>query len=125
VQALQPFSVADVSFASRHVLRVPGVDHHHLEPALLQNFEDRDPVDPGGLHGDRFYSTTGEPVRQPMKVIGESLERPDRFRVAIRANGRDMHGGTDVDRGRGGMNRGQTRSRTGAFRLRHAFYPPA
>jgi hypothetical protein len=58
-----------------------------------------------------------------MKVIGESLERPDRFRVAIRANGRDMHGGTDVDRGRGGMNRGQTRSRTGTFWLRHAFYP--
>ena len=48
-----------------------------------------------------------------MKVIGESPERPDRFRVTIRANGRDMHGGTDIDRRRGGMNRGQTRSRTG------------
>jgi len=107
------------------MLGVPGVDQQNLEAALLQDLEHRDPVDPGRLHGDRFDPTTGEPVRQPMKVIGESLERPDRFRVAIRANGRDMHGGTDVDRGRGGMNRGQTRSRTGTFWLRHAFYPPA
>ena len=49
VQTLQPFRVTDVSFAPRHVLRVPRVDHHHLEPALLQDFEDRDPVDPGRI----------------------------------------------------------------------------
>jgi hypothetical protein len=41
-----------------------------------------------------------EPIRQPMKVIGKRLERPDRFRVPIRANGCDVYFGADIDRSR-------------------------
>ena len=38
VQALQPLRVADVGLPPRHMLRVPRVDHHHLEPTLFQDF---------------------------------------------------------------------------------------
>src|ERR1700693_1619935 len=90
------------------MLRVPRVDYHHLEPALFQDFEDRDPVNPGRFHHDRPDAALGEPVGQPVKVIGEGLERSDRFLVAIRADSRDMYRGADIDRGRGRMNWEQT-----------------
>ena len=37
VKALQPLRVADVGLPPRHVLGVPCIDHHYLEPALLQD----------------------------------------------------------------------------------------
>ena len=39
-----------------------------------------------------------------MKIIGKSPERPDGFLITIRADRRDMHGGTNINRRRGGMN---------------------
>lgn len=104
VQTLQPLRVADVGLAARYVLRVPGVDHHHLESALFEDFENRDPVDACRFHDDCLDPAIGEPVRQPVKVIGKGPERPDRFHVAIRTHGRDVYGGANVDRRRGRMN---------------------
>jgi hypothetical protein len=40
-QALQPLRVADVGLPPEQMLRFPRVGHHHLEPALFQDFEDR------------------------------------------------------------------------------------
>jgi hypothetical protein len=57
-----------------------------------------------------------------VKIIGEGPERPDRVCVAIRANGRDVHGGTNIDCRRRGMNRGQIPPRTGSFSVRHVSY---
>jgi len=60
VQASQPLRVAYVGLPPRHMLRVPRVDHHHLEPALFQDFEDRDPLNPGQRKGrGRFPSLRG------------------------------------------------------------------
>jgi hypothetical protein len=57
---------------------------------LFLDFEDRDPVTPGRFHPDWPDAALGEPVGQPVKVIGEGLERSDRFLVAIRADCPDM-----------------------------------
>jgi hypothetical protein len=46
VKSLEPLRIADVGLAPRYVLRVPGVNHDYLEAALLQDLEDRDPIDP-------------------------------------------------------------------------------
>jgi hypothetical protein len=51
---LKPLRIADIGFAPRYVLRVPGVDHHHLEATLFEDFEDRDPINPSRFHDDRL-----------------------------------------------------------------------
>ena len=79
------------------MLGVTGVDQNHLEAALLQDLEHRDPVDPGRLHGDRLDPELLEP--QTMEIIGEGAERADRLRGAIRSNRRGMHLRPHVDGG--------------------------
>ena len=123
MQTLQPFRVTDIGFAPRHVLRVARVDHHHLEASLLQDLEHRDPVNSGRFHDDGFHPTLGEPVRQTMKVIGESPERPHGFLITIRADRRDMHRGTDINRRRGGMNQRQFPRFAISLPLRHTVPP--
>jgi hypothetical protein len=83
------------------VLGVTGIDHHDLESALFQDLEDRNPIDPGRLHDDRPDPASGEPIRQPSQVVGEGSKRPDRLFVAIRTDGRNMHGGANIDCRRG------------------------
>jgi hypothetical protein len=125
VSALQPLCVADIGFSSRHVFGVSGVDQHNLEPALLQDLVCRDPVNPGRFHDHRLYPTTGELVRQPMKILGERLERPNRFRIAIWADRRHVHGGSNIDRRRSRMNRGEVPLRARSLCFRHCVDPPA
>jgi len=101
------------------VLRVTGVDHHHLEPTLFEDFEYRNPINTGRLHDDCLYPAAGEPVRQPVKIVGEGSERPDWFTVAFRANRGDMYCGADINRRRGRMDRDQVSRFTGPLRLSH------
>ena len=68
--------IADVGLPSGHVLGIPGIDHHDRKPALFQDLEDGDPIDPGRLHGDRLDPAAGEPVCQPFQVIAEGAECP-------------------------------------------------
>jgi len=119
VQALQPFGVTDVGLAPWDVLGIPGVHQHHLEPTLLQDLVDRDPVDPGALHDDRLDAALGEPIGQPVEIGGEGLERPHRLLIAIRTDGGHVHGGADVDRRRVRVNRGQLLPTAGPLGLRH------
>src|SRR4051812_42721742 len=82
-------------------LSVPCIDHDRLEPALLEDLEHWDPIDPGRFHRDRLYPTSGEPVCQPVKISGEGTKRPDRLFVAVRANRCDVHSGSDINSRRG------------------------
>jgi len=89
VQALQPLRIAHVGLATRHVFGVPGVDQHHLEPALLQ----------------------------AVQVLNEGLERPHRLLVAVRTDSGHVHSGAGVDGRRSGMNRRQVFPSAGLLRL--------
>ena len=124
VQPLQPLRIADVRLPSRHVLGVTGIDHHDVKSALFQNLEDGDPIDPSRIHGDRLDPTASEPVCQSFQVTGKSTERPHRLFVAIRTDGRDMHGSADIDRCCSRMNRRPMPWRARLLRLRHAVSPP-
>jgi hypothetical protein len=125
VEALQPSCVADVGLAAWNVLRVPGVDHHHLEAPLFQDFEYRNPVNTSRFHNDRLYPARGEPVRQPVKIVSKGPERSNRLTVAVRANGCDVYRGADIDRRRSRIGLGQVSRFTRTLRLRHAINPPA
>jgi len=53
MQELQPLAVRYVSPSARHILYVPRIHQTDLELAVLQNLEQRNPVDPGRFHRDR------------------------------------------------------------------------
>ncbi len=68
---------------------------------------------------DSINPATREPVRQPVKIVGEGIECAHRFGIAIRTNRRNVDPGANVDSRRRGMNPGQVRRRAGSFFLRH------
>jgi hypothetical protein len=55
-----------------------------------------------------------------MEISCESTESPNRFFVTIRTDGRDVHGGADINRRRGGVNEGQIPRPARSLLLRHA-----
>ena len=50
VEVAEPLTIRDVALAAGDVLHVPRVDEDDVEAARLENLEDRNPVDAGGLH---------------------------------------------------------------------------
>jgi hypothetical protein len=67
------------------VLGVPGIDQRHCEPTLFQDLVDWNPVDPGGFHDNRLDPALFEPVGQPMQIVSEGIEGPDRIGIPVRA----------------------------------------
>jgi hypothetical protein len=57
VQVLQPLAVGHVALAPGDILHMPGVDQTDFHTSLLQDLEQRNPVDPRGLHGHRANIT--------------------------------------------------------------------
>lgn len=102
-QLLQPLTVEHVRFAPRNVFDVAGVHQIHREPARLQQLEQRNPVHSGGLHRHRLHATGGQPVGQPMKVLGKARKPPHRRIIPIRRHRHKMAGGADIDAGGVGM----------------------
>ena len=105
VQPLQPLRIGDVGLATGDVLGIPGVDKHHGKPTLFQDLEGRDPVDAGGLHRDRLDVALLEPVGETVQVGREGAEAANRFGITAGTDCGHMHGCTDVDCCRTGMNR--------------------
>ena len=87
----QPLTVLDITLAAGDVFDVAGVDEQHLEATRFEDVVDRDPVDPGGFHGDAGDATGDEPVGEPLEVGGEGPEGSDGGGVPI---GRDGGGAT-------------------------------
>ena len=99
VQLAEPLTVLDVAFAPGDVFDVTGVDEQHLQPARFKNVVDRDPVDPGGFHGDGGDLAGDEPVGEAVEVGGEGPEGLDRRGVSIGGDGHIVLGGATVDAG--------------------------
>jgi hypothetical protein len=74
-----------------------------LEAAFVQQFEDRDPVNAGRFHDDRFDAALGEPIGKPVEVPGECAKALNRIGCPIRSHRRHVHRGADIDRRRVGM----------------------
>src|SRR5271157_5138249 len=61
-----PLAVGYVALASRHTLQIVRVDQIDLEPSLLQDLKQRDPVHPCRLHRHALNSALAEPIGKGM-----------------------------------------------------------
>jgi len=84
VQILDPLAVGYVALASGHTLLIVRVDQINLEPALLQDLKQRDPVHSCRLHRYGLNPAPAEPIRKCMKVASEAAEPARRFLITIR-----------------------------------------
>ena len=74
-----------------------GVDEQDLEAAGFEDVGDRDPVDPGGFHGDARHAAGDEPVGEAFEVGGKRPEGLDGRGVPIRRDGHEVLRGGAVD----------------------------
>jgi hypothetical protein len=67
----KPLGVGNIGFAAGEVLRVPGVDQHHLEWTFLQSIQERLLVVTGGLHNHQGDPLGDEVFTQLLHVVAE------------------------------------------------------
>jgi len=99
VQVAEPFTVGDITLATREILDMARIDEDHLEPARVEDLEDRNPIDAGGFHRHVGDAAGRQPVGQPVEIAGKGREGSDRRGVAIRRHGHEVLGGSAVDAG--------------------------
>ena len=102
VEILQPLAVLHVGLAAGQVFAVARVDEADVQPRRLEDLEERDPIDAGGLHRDGGDATFLEPVAHGVQVLGEGGEGTHR---AGARSGRNR----DVDFARAEVNAGGVR----------------
>ena len=101
VQSLDPLHVEDVGLrASAAAGKLPRLHEVDLEALRFKEFEERNPVDPGGFHSDRFHTALLQPRGDLVKIGGIGAELPDWFGVTIGGDADHMHVGMNVDSGR-------------------------
>jgi hypothetical protein len=64
VQVLQPLTIRHVALSTRHVFYVSGIDQASFDAVLLQNLEQRNPVNSGGFHRHGSNPAALQPVSQ-------------------------------------------------------------
>jgi len=99
VEVLEPLAVLHIALSAGHVLDVAGVDQANLETAILEDLEQRDPVDPGSLHGHGGDATVFDPVGQLVEIPGQGAEVADGLGVAIRGHRHVVDVGSEIDAG--------------------------
>ncbi len=62
MEPLEPLRILHVRLAPGHLFGVPRIDQKHLKAVVLQDLEDRDPVNPGRFHNDGGDARDLEPV---------------------------------------------------------------
>ena len=97
VELLEPLAVGNVGLATRYAFDVTRVDEQDLEATLLEDLEERDPVDTCRLHGDGLDAADVEPVGEGVKVRGEALELAHRLIVPILGDRDPVARRADVD----------------------------
>ena len=101
MQSLDPLRVEDVGLrASAAAGKLPRLHEVDLEALRFKEFEERNPVDPGGFHSDRFHTALLQPRGDLVKIGGIGAELPDWFGVTIGGDADHMHVGMNVDSGR-------------------------
>src|SRR6056297_552626 len=52
MEILDPLAILNIRFAAGNVFNMPGVNQDNIKSIGLKNLKNRNPVYPGGLHGD-------------------------------------------------------------------------
>lgn len=99
MQVLKPLTILHVALATGHVLDVASVDQVDLKTAILEDLEERNPVNPGGLHGDSGDAALLEPIGQLDEIFGERAIVPHRVFIAVCRDCHVVDGGTKIDAG--------------------------
>src|SRR5271169_889003 len=80
------------------MLCVASVDQLYVEPLLLKNLKNWDPVDPGRFHDDGFDPARAQPVSKSMKVRRKCSKGAYWLWIAIRRDRHHVHRGANVNR---------------------------
>src|SRR3990172_8555907 len=123
MELLEPLAVDEIALAARDAPHMASVHEDPLEAPLLEDLVERDPVDAGGLHGDRLDSAGGEPVGELMQVGGEGAEASHGLRIAVGGDGDPVHLRSHVDARCVRVDRVEALSRTCARPLLQAAAP--
>jgi hypothetical protein len=79
------------------MLGVTCVNQKHLNATLVEQFEDRNPIDSGRFHDDCLNPAFREPIGQPMQIGCKGAEAAHWLGCAIRTHRRDVHRRPDID----------------------------
>jgi len=111
---LDPLRVEDVGLGPGAATReLPGFDQLDLEPLRFKELEQRDPVDAGGLQGDRLDAALFQPGDDFVKIGGVGAEPADRVGVAVGRDADHMHVGMYINSSRVRVDDFQWRRRGG------------
>jgi hypothetical protein len=97
VETLKPLAVGDIPLAPRHVLHMAGIDQVYLKSVLFEDLVARNPVDPGGLHGDCGDTAFFQPPGHGVEIGREATEATYRLLIPVFGYGNPMLSGADVD----------------------------
>jgi hypothetical protein len=89
------------------VLDVVGVDQIDGQAARFEDFEDGDPIDAGGFHGDGIHAAGEQPIGQGVQVGREGGEATHRLAGTVGGHGGPDFAGADVETGGVGVDTGQ------------------
>ena len=83
MQLLKPLSVVPITLAPRDGLDMPRIDQIGCDACLFEQLVDRDPKDPGRLHGDCVDATGNEPNYKGVQISRKGLKHADWFGITI------------------------------------------
>jgi len=83
VEVLQPRAVGNVRAPSRDVFDVLCVDEIDLQPTSFQDLHQRNPVNSGGVHGNRADSILPQPIAEMVQIVCERGEHTNRLGISV------------------------------------------
>jgi len=83
---------------------VARIHQKNIQPALLQDFKHRHPIDPGRLHRHASHSLSNQPVSHPLQIRRKAFEASHWLLIPFRADGHPVLAAPDIDARRIGMN---------------------
>jgi hypothetical protein len=99
MQFLDPLAVLNIRFAARHLLDFPGIDQDPVEARRRKHIENRNPINPRGLHRYRGDAKVHKPFLECMQIRGIGPEGAHRLLSRFGRNGHENCLGADVEAG--------------------------
>src|SRR6266849_109155 len=100
MQRLQPLAVFRVRLPPWHTRERSRVHQQHLQASALHDFQHRDPVNSGALHGDRSHSLLLQPPNTLLDLFGRGGKYPHLPESLLICRAADKHlAAADIDAG--------------------------
>jgi hypothetical protein len=103
MKILEPLAVLNIGLTAWEIFAVTCVDEADFDAGALEDLEERNPIDAGGLHGDGSDVTLEQPVTQSEEILGEGGEGTNGMGMGVWGNGDVDLTGTDINARGAGM----------------------